>query len=142
MICLLNLVLHKTRFGKSLLALGQNLEAANIAGINTKLMQMFAYCLSGILAALGGILITARVGGAFLGLGDPYQLQTVASVVMGGTLISGGRAVPAGTFFGCMFLILLTTATQVAGMKIGGQYIVNGLFIIAVLFLASKNEKQ
>jgi ribose transport system permease protein len=142
MIIVCNMVLHKTRFGKSLLALGQNLEAANMAGINTNLMQMFAYCLSGLLAALGGILISARAGGAFLGLGDPYQLQTVASVVVGGTLISGGRAVPTGTFFGCMFLILLTTAMQVAGMKIGGQYIVMGLLIIAVLFLASKNEKQ
>jgi len=63
-------------------------------------------------------------------------------VVVGGTLISGGRAVPLGTFFGCMFLIVLTTAMQVAGMKIGGQYIVTGLVIISVLFLASKNEKQ
>jgi ribose transport system permease protein len=136
------LVLTKTRVGKSILLLGQNIEAAKTAGIKTNRMQIFAYCISSMLAALGGILISARIGGAFLGLGDPYQLQTVASVVVGGTLISGGKAVPIGTFFGCMFLTILTTAMQVAGMKVGIQYIVTGFFIISVLFLATKSEKQ
>ena len=59
-----------TSFGKSLAALGQNLEAARLAGIDTNRVQVIAYVLSGILAAFGGILISARVGGAFLGLGD------------------------------------------------------------------------
>jgi ribose transport system permease protein len=142
LIIMFSVILQRTRFGKSLLALGQNLEAAAVAGIRTNQTQIFAYCLSSMLAAFGGILISARVGGAFLGLGDPYQLQTVASVVVGGTLISGGRAVPVGTFFGSMFLILLTTSMQVAGMKAGGQYIITGLFIISVLFLAARNEIQ
>lgn len=142
LVVLFGFILRKTRFGKSLVALGQNPEAASLAGINTNTMQIIAYCLSGFLAAFGGILISARVGGAFLGLGDNYQMQTVASVVVGGTLISGGKAVPLGTFFGSLFLTLLTTTMQVAGMKIGSQQIVTGLFIIFVLFLASKQTNQ
>ncbi len=139
---LLTLMFRSTRFGKSLIALGQNLEAAELAGINVNLIQAFAYSLSGVLAAFGGILISARVGGAFLGLGDPYLLETVGSVVVGGTLIFGGRAVPIGTFFGSLFLVLLVTAMQVAGMRIGGQYIVKGLLIILVLFLAADRPRQ
>ena len=130
-----------TRFGKSLTALGQNLEAARLSGIDMNVVQMIAYVMSGVLAAFGGMLISARVGGAFLGLGDPYLLETVGSVVVGGTLIFGGRAVPTGTFFGSLFLVLLVTAMQVAGMRIGGQYIAEGALIILVLFVAGTRAR-
>lgn len=139
---LISLVLAFTKFGKALTALGQNLEAARLAGIKVNLVQAIAYMLSGVLAAFGGMLISARVGGAFLGLGDGYMLETVGSVVVGGTLIFGGKAVPAGTLFGSLFLVLLITAMQVAGMRIGGQYIVKGLLIILVLFLAAGRARQ
>ncbi len=139
---LLWLMMTSTKYGRSLTAVGQNLEAARLSGINTNLIQGIAYVLSGVLAAFGGILISGRVGGAFLGLGDPYLLQTVGGVVVGGTLIFGGRAVPTGTLFGSLFLVLLVTAMQVAGMKIGGQYIVEGLLIILVLFVAASRSRQ
>ena len=139
---LIVLMFRYTRFGKSLTALGQNLEAAHLSGINVNIIQAIAYVISGVLASFGGILISARVGGAFLGLGDPYLLETVGSVVVGGTLIFGGKAVPAGTFFGSLFLVLLVTAMQVAGMRIGGQYIGEGLFIILVLLVATNRTTQ
>jgi ribose transport system permease protein len=139
---LLSLMLGYTKFGKSLTAVGQNLEAAHLSGIGVNLVQGIAYVLSGVLAAFGGILISARVGGAFLGLGDPYLLETVGSVVVGGTLIFGGKAVPAGTLFGSLFLVLLVTAMQVAGLRIGGQYIAEGLLIILVLFVATDRSTQ
>jgi ribose transport system permease protein len=139
---LLSLMFTYTKFGKSLTAIGQNLEAARLSGIQTNLVEAIAYVLSGILAAFGGILISARVGGAFLGLGDPYLLETVGSVVVGGTLIFGGKAVPAGTLLGSLFLVLLVTAMQVAGMRIGGQLIAEGLLIILVLFVATDRTTQ
>jgi len=142
LVVLLQLMFVYTKFGKSLMAVGQNAEAASLVGINVNLIRAIAYIMSGVFAAFGGIMIAARVGGAFLGLGDPYLMQTVASVVVGGTLISGGKAVPIGTFFGSLFLILLVTAMQVAGMKIGGQYIVTGLLIILVLFFAANRARQ
>jgi ribose transport system permease protein len=135
---LLGWLLRFTKFGKSLAALGQSLPAARLAGIDVDGVQVIAYVMSGMLAAFGGILISARVGGAFLGLGDPYLLETVGSVVVGGTLIMGGRAVPIGTLFGSLFLVLLVTAMQVAGMRIGGQFVAEGALIILVLFLAAR----
>ena len=95
---LIALLFRYTRFGRSLTALGQNLEAAHLSGINVNLIQAIAYVISGVLAAFGGILISARVGGAFLGLGDPYLLETVGSVVVGGTLIFGGKPSRPGRF--------------------------------------------
>jgi ribose transport system permease protein len=126
-----------THFGKALAALGQSLPAARLAGVAVNRIQVIAYVMSGVLAAFGGTLISARVGGAFLGLGDPYLLETVGSVVVGGTLIMGGRAVPVGTLFGSLFLVLLVTAMQVAGLRLGGQYVAEGALIILVLFLAA-----
>jgi len=142
LVILLNLMFSRTRYGKSLTAVGQNLEAAKLSGIPVNLVQGVAYVLSGFLAAFGGIMISAQVNGAFLGLGDPYLLQTVGSVVVGGTLIFGGRAVPLGTLLGSLFLVLLVTAVQVAGMSIGGQLVAQGFFIILVLFLAARRAQQ
>jgi len=142
LVVLLNLMFARTRYGKSLIAVGQNLEAARLSGIPVNLVRGIAYVLSGLLASFGGIMISAQVNGAFLGLGDPYLLQTVGSVVVGGTLIFGGRAVPVGTLLGSLFLVLLVTAVQVAGMKIGGQFIAEGLFIILVLILAAERNRQ
>jgi len=75
-------------------------------------------------------------------MGDQYLLQTVGSVVVGGTLIFGGRAVPLEALLGSLFLVLLVTAMQVAGLKIGGQFIAEGLFIILDLFLAAERIRH
>src|SRR2546430_1778041 len=141
-VVLLSLILTQSRYGKCLTAVGQNVDAARLAGIPVNLVRGLAYVLCSVLAAFGGIMISAQVNGAFLGLGDPYLLQTVGSVVVGGTLISGGRAVPLGTLLGSLFLVLLVTAMQVAGLKVGGQLVAEGLFIIFVLFLATERIRQ
>lgn len=135
-------MLRRTTYGQSLLALGQNKEAAFLAGIKTMKVEMIAYMLSSVLAAIAGMMISARVGGAFLGMGDTYMLDTVGSVVIGGTLISGGRAVPFGTLVGALFLSLLITAMQVANFPIGVQNIAKGALIILVLIMGTKKEKN
>lgn len=129
-------------YGRALLALGQNKKAASLAGIKVKRVEIIAYIMSGILAAVTGVFLSARVGGAFLGMGDTYMLDTVGSVVVGGTLAMGGRAVPVGTLFGALFFSLLVTAMQVANFPIGVQYIVKGALIILVLVLSTKKSES
>ncbi len=140
-IILLTLMLLRTRYGKSLVAIGQNLEAAKLVGIPVNLVRGIAYIMSGLFAAVGGLLISSMINGAFLGLGDPYLLQTVGAVVVGGTLIFGGRAVPLGAFLGSLFFILLVTMIQVAGLKIGAQFIIEGLFIILIISMSTGVSK-
>jgi ribose transport system permease protein len=130
-------LLNRTSYGKSLLAVGQNREAAKLAGIKVNRVEMLTYVFSSILAAFGGMLTSARVGGALLGMGDSYTLETVASIVVGGTLISGGKANVPGTLVGCLFLGLIVTAMQIMGFSVGAQNIAKGALIIIVLLLSS-----
>ncbi|WHH59384.1 ABC transporter permease [Petroclostridium sp. X23] len=137
-------ILNKTPYGKSLHAVGQNIDAARLAGIKVVRVEMITYMASSILAALAGMLISARVGGALLGMGDAYLLETVASIVVGGTLISGGKANVVGTLAGCLFLGLVVTSMQIMGFSVGAQNILKGLLIIIVIVLgaASTNSNK
>jgi ribose transport system permease protein len=98
---------------------------------------MLTYIFSSVLAALAGLLIPARVGGALLGMGDMYTMETVASIVVGGTLMSGGRASVPGTLSGCLFLGLIGSAMQIIGLPIGAQNISKGFIILFVLFIGT-----
>ncbi len=137
---LIHYVIRRTTFGRALLAVGQNIDAARLAGINTARIEITAYVISSILAGIGGLLVAARVGGAFLGMGDAYMLESVGAVVIGGTLISGGRADTVGTLAGCLFLGFIITTMQVAGAEVGVQNIVKGVLIIAVLVLSMRHK--
>jgi ribose transport system permease protein len=136
------LLLNKTSYGKSLLAIGQNLEAAKLAGIKVVRVEMLTYVFSSLLAGLAGMLISARVGGALLGMGDAYLLETVACIVVGGTLISGGKANVPGTLAGCLFLGLVGTAMQIMGFSIGAQRIAKGTLIIVVLLIGTIRRRK
>lgn len=128
-------------YGRALLALGQNKRAAELAGIKVNKVETIAYMMSAMLAAVCGFLLSGRVGGAFLGMGDSYLMDTVACVVIGGTLASGGRAVTVGTLFGALFLSFVVTAMQVANLSVGVQNIIKGAIIIVVLIL-SRNKAE
>jgi len=131
------IMFRSTTYGRALLALGQNKKAAELAGINVNLVETLAYVIGAVLAAVCGFFLSGRVGGAFLGMGDSYLMDTVGSVVIGGTLASGGCAVPVGTMFGALFLSFVVAAMQVANFSTGMQNIVKGLIIIFVLAFGS-----
>ena len=78
--------------------MGQNSSAADLSGVRVKTTRLAAYVISGALAGLGGVLLSARVGGAFLEMGNPFLLQSVGAVVVGGSSILGGKATALGTF--------------------------------------------
>lgn len=129
-------------FGRALLALGQNKRAAQLAGIKVNIVETLAYVISAVLAAICGFFLSGRVGGAFLGMGDSYLLDTVGAVVIGGTLASGGRAVTLGTLFGALFLSFVVAAMQVANFSIGVQNIIKGVIIIFVLVLSANRGQS
>jgi ribose transport system permease protein len=131
------LVLHRTVYGRSLAAIGQNSEAAYLAGVRVKTTRLVAYVISGVLAALGGVLLSARVGGAFLEMGNPFLLQSVGAVVVGGSSILGGKATALGTFLGSIFLVMVVTTMQVLRLAGGLQQVAQGILIILVLAIAT-----
>lgn len=138
----IHLMLTKTGYGRSLLAMGQNHEAARLARAKVVKVELLTYMFSSVLAAIAGMLISARVGGAFLGMGDTYMLETLASIVIGGTLISGGQANSAGTLAGALFLGLIITAMQVMGYQVGAQNVAKGALIITVLLIGVSGQTK
>jgi ribose transport system permease protein len=133
---LFSLVLRYTAYGRMLSAVGQNVRAARLAGVRTSWVTASAFFTSSILASVAGLLLGGYVGGAFLEMGQPYLLQSLGAVVLGGTLIFGGSATPVGTLIGSMLLVLVVTTMQIAGLPPGMQDVVQGVVIITVLALA------
>jgi ribose transport system permease protein len=129
-------LLHRTVYGKRLSAVGQNERAAALAGIRAGRVTAAAFVLCSVLAAVDGVLLGAYVGGAFLEMGQPYLLQSIGAVVLGGSLIFGGSSTALGTLFGSLLLVMIVTTMQVAGLPPGTQDIVQGIVVIAVLALA------
>jgi ribose transport system permease protein len=129
-------VLNRTAYGRTLSAIGQNAVAARLAGVGTIRVAAGAFLASSVLAAFAGLLLGAYVGGAFLEMGQPFLLQSLGAVVLGGTLIFGGSATSVGTLFGAVLLVLIVTTMQIAQLPPGTQDVVEGVVIIAVLALA------
>jgi ribose transport system permease protein len=131
-----SLIINRTAYGRTLSAVGQNAIAARLAGVRTIRVAAGAFLASSVLAAFTGLLLGAYVGGAFLEMGQPFLLQSLGAVVLGGTLIFGGSATSVGTMFGAVLLVLIVTTMQIAQLPPGTQDVVEGVVIIAVLALA------
>jgi ribose transport system permease protein len=133
-------VLRHTVPGRNLEATGQSEEAAHLAGVVTWRVRAGTYVVSGALAGLAGVLLAGYSGGAFLRMGDPYLLASVAAVVLGGSLIDGGKSTVAGVFGGALFLTFALTLMVITQLAIGLQYVLEGLLIISVLVTASRRR--
>ncbi|WP_417418785.1 ABC transporter permease [Hoeflea sp.] len=133
---LVSLILKKTTWGSQMLAFGQARRAAEYAGVNAKETIVIVYLTSGVLAALAGAL-RASFSAPNVELGNDYLLDSIAVVVIGGTLMSGGRAVPAGVWGGALFFILLDGLLNLIGWSYAGQNVLKGFLVLGVLFLAS-----
>ncbi len=133
--------LRRSMFGRAVLAVGQSLRAARLAGLAVRRTFALVYLLSAILAAIAGILLAAYSGGAALDMGADYLLMSIAVVVLGGTSIAGGQASPAGLWGAATLLDLVVTMLNVMRVGAGVRYVVTGLIIIAVLALAKGSDE-
>jgi ribose transport system permease protein len=138
LIAIAEIVLRLTVYGQVLSAVGQNRTAARLAGINVDRVVTVTFVISGVLASLMGLVLGAYVGGAFLEMGQPYLLQSIAAVVVGGTLIFGGSASAIGVFCASVLLILMVTLMQIMQLPPGSQDMVQGFVVILVLAFASR----
>jgi ribose transport system permease protein len=128
-------VLQKTKWGRHVYAIGSNFEAARLSGVNTKKTLLMAYMFSGFLAALAGILLAARVYSASPAAGDGYELDAVASSVIGGTSPMGGEGSGIGTFIGAFVIGILRNGLNLIGVNPFAQKIVIGFVIVGSVFL-------
>ena len=139
---LMSVVLNRTLYGRSVLAIGQNMRAAWLAGINVERIRFFTYVLSALLAALCGFLLAGFSGGASLNMGQEYLLGSIAVVVIGGTSVAGGKANVPGIWGAAMFMFLLVTMLNTFGASAGIRLIMTGLIIVAVITIAGGDKPQ
>jgi len=134
---LMGVALHRTVYGRSVLAIGQNIRAAWLAGIPVGRIRFTTYVLSGALGGLNGALLAGYFRGASVDIGNEYLLASIAVVVIGGTSVAGGRANVPGIWGAALFLVLLLTMLNTFNVSAGVRLVVTGLVIIAVIVAAS-----
>lgn len=125
-----HVALTRTRFGRHVFAVGGNPEAARLAGIRTDRVLVQVYVLCGALTALSGILLASRLSSGQPNAGLMYELDVIASVVVGGTSLNGGRGSIIGTFIGSMLIAVLRNGLNLLDVESYVQQVVVGVVIL------------
>ncbi|MEF0941563.1 ABC transporter permease [Rhizobium sp. BR 362] len=128
--------LRRMIYGRCVLAIGQNIRAAWLAGVRVGWIRFLTYTLSGTLAGLNGALLAGYFRGANVDIGDEYLLASIAVVVIGGTSVAGGRANVPGIWGAALFIVLLLTMLNTFGVSAGIRLLLTGLIIVGVITIA------
>ncbi|MFW6030928.1 MAG: D-allose ABC transporter permease [Halanaerobiales bacterium] len=132
---ILAFVANKTKLGRNIYALGGNEEAAWLSGINTKLIKIIVFTISGICAGIAGVVMVARMGAAEPLAGNGYELFAIASVIIGGTSFFGGKGKIFGVVIGALIIGLINNALNILNVQTYYQQIVMGSLIIVSVTL-------
>lgn len=136
------ILLNKTTLGKNIYATGGNREAARVVGVNVFHIDMFVYILSGALAAFAGCMLAARTGSAQATYAEGYEMDAIASCIIGGASFSGGIGNVPGTFLGVIIFSVINYGLTFVGLSSYWQFVVKGLIIIVAVALDMKKYKQ
>lgn len=135
-------VLRRTTFGAEVHMVGANRATAVFSGISKDRVLLMVYTLGGFFAGLAGVVLTSDMSAASIGLGDPYVMNSIAAVVLGGTLFVGGIGGVEGTVFGVLVLTVLNSLLQKAGIVNWGQYVFQAVAILGVAMLYSRKHRN
>lgn len=136
------LLLKNTVFGKAIYAIGSDRDAVRAAGLDVRRAEFFVYVLSGSLYGLAGVFVSAQTGSGDPLVGGPLLLQMFASIVVGGTLLGGGRGGPVGTIFGAYVLMMVVNILLVMNVPAFYSSIVEGTILIFAVLGASLNRSS
>lgn len=134
--------LNHLKIGRYTYALGSNEEATMYSGIKTDNIKLFVYAVSGVLAAIAGIIVTARLGSAQPTAGAGYELDAIAAVVIGGTSMAGGIGTIFGTAIGALIIGILNNALNMLQVSSYYQDVAKGIVILIAVLLDRKQRKS
>lgn len=137
-----HILLKYTKYGRKVLAVGGNAEAANLSGINTKTIHMQMYMLAGAFAAVSGILYCSRFSSAQLTAGSGTSLTILSSAIIGGTSMRGGNGTVIGSVLGCLLFAVITNALIVMNVSTNWQNVVYGAILVAALLIDYVRQKS
>jgi ribose transport system permease protein len=133
---------QKTRLGRYIYAIGGNEQAARLSGIRINRIKIAVYTIAGGLAAVGGLIVTARLNSAQPNAGMSYELDAIAAVVIGGTSLSGGRGSIGGTVLGAIIIGVLNNGLVLLNVSPFWQQVVKGLVILLAVIIDRVNSKS
>jgi ribose/xylose/arabinose/galactoside ABC-type transport system permease subunit len=129
-------LLHRTRFGHHLIAIGGSEENARRAGIDAERIKLIAFTLSGLSAGLAGILLAGRLGTGYPNAGAGYELDAIVAVVLGGTALAGGRGTIAGTVAAVFVLGITSNLLNLLEVSAFVQMLVKGMIVILAVLVS------
>lgn len=128
-------LLNRTVFGRQVLAIGGNAEAARLSGIPVRRVIFYVYVISGISAGIAGLIVASRLESAVPDLGTGYELNAIAAIVLGGTSLMGGRGSLVGTFIGALFIAVLSNGMTLMNVQSFYQQIIMGFVILLAVLV-------
>ncbi|HET9548138.1 MAG TPA: ABC transporter permease, partial [Desertimonas sp.] len=127
-------VLNRTRLGQAVYAIGGSEDAARLMGLPVARVKIVLYTMTGVLSGLAGMLVAARSSSGLSTIGSGLELEAIAAVVIGGTLLSGGAGGLTGTMIGVLLLgVIQNLINQVGTLRSFHQQVVSGVFLIVVV---------
>lgn len=137
---ILGIVLAKSRIGRQIYACGSNLEAAKLSGINAVKTRMFAYCISGLSAAICGILVASRLSSAQPTAGNGYEMEAIAASVLGGISILGGEGTILNTIIGALMMGVIRNGLNLNGINSFWQQVIVGFILLIAVASQTANR--
>ncbi len=128
-------ILKHTPFGRAVYAVGSNPEAAGLSGLNVNRIKSTVFMLTSAAAGLAGIMVSAQLNSGSPNVGESYEMDAIASVIIGGASLAGGAGTIRGTLVGCIFTGVLMNSMTLMGVNDYWQYIVRGALIVFAVFL-------
>ena len=135
-------ILNKTILGTYTFALGSNEEAVRLSGVNTDRWKIIVYSFAGGICGIAGLLMASRLNSAQPALGQGYELDAIAAVVIGGTSLSGGSGTILGTIIGAFIMSVLTNGLRIMSVAQEWQIIVTGVIIILAVYADNMRKKK
>ena len=137
-----HVALRYTKYGKYTYAIGGNMQAARISGINVKRHLVIVYSIAGLLAGLAGVVASARAATGQAGMGMSYELDAIAAAVIGGTSLVGGVGKITGTVIGALILGVMASGFTFLGVDAYLQDIIKGMIIVVAVVLDQYRNKK
>jgi ribose transport system permease protein len=135
-VAVLYVLQNRTAMGRTLYAIGGNERASRLAGLKVDKVKILLFMINGMCAAMGGYFLAAKLRSSAPKIGDPFTLLIVASVVLGGTALTGGRGKVWGTLLGVFIVSIIQNGMNFIGVGAYWQQIVFGIFILAAIAIS------
>ncbi len=136
------IVLNRTTFGRRTIAIGGNAEASRLAGIDVARHTLVLYVVSGVCAGIASVLLTARLTSGSNDVGNLYELDAIAAVIIGGTRLSGGRGTLSGSIVGVLIFTLISNIFVLENLPSDIQSIAKGVIIVAAVLLQRRSASS